>query len=433
MSSKAKVDTSFELSLEVQEVPISAIKRGERYRKDLGDIEELKIAIKDKGLIQPITIDQHNNLIAGERRLEACAQLGHRTIPCVIRKSKNELDLREVELIENTCRKDLHFTERAKLTHRINELMSEKDPNWSMRKQSELEGTALGAIAQRIALAEALDIIPELGDCKTEGEALKRLKRLESEQIIHEMNKKSGAKVQGAARYAKDHYKIGDALSSLEKVNPGVFHFAEVDPPYGINLKQSKGKETTAQRYQEIDQKDYPRFLERAAQGVFRSLHENSFCIWWYGCEWYQILVEILQEAKFQVASVPAIWVKPAGQTSAPESSLASCYEPFLVARKGMPKLRKMGRRNVFDYTPLAPASKIHPTEKPLELMLEILEVFAYPGASVIVPFLGSGVTLRACYKQNMVGMGWDLDELTKNRFLVKVQADAVEEQAREG
>ena len=48
-----------------------------RIRKDPGDLTDLKESIKKYGLINPITVDPFNNLIAGERRLEAMKQLGH--------------------------------------------------------------------------------------------------------------------------------------------------------------------------------------------------------------------------------------------------------------------------------------------------------------------------------------------------------------------
>ena len=57
--------------------------------------------------------------------------------------------------------------------------------------------------------------------------------------------------------------------------------------------------------------------------------------------------------------------------------------------------------------------------------MQEIVRTFAYPGAVCMVPFLGSGVTLQAVYKEGMLGFGWDLDEKLKDKFLVTVAEDA--------
>ncbi len=43
---------------------IEKIKIGNRFRKDTGSLEELKDSIKEIGLLQPIVIDEDNNLIA---------------------------------------------------------------------------------------------------------------------------------------------------------------------------------------------------------------------------------------------------------------------------------------------------------------------------------------------------------------------------------
>jgi hypothetical protein len=44
-----------------------------------------------------------------------------------------------------------------------------------------------------------------------------------------------------------------------------------------------------------------------------------------------------------------------------------------------------------------------------------------------MVPFLGSGATLRAAYKCGMMGFGWDLSEVYQEGFLGAVETDIVE------
>ena len=57
-------------------IKITDIKVGDRYRKDLGDLTLLANSIGEIGLLHPIVINQDNQLIAGERRLETCKSLG---------------------------------------------------------------------------------------------------------------------------------------------------------------------------------------------------------------------------------------------------------------------------------------------------------------------------------------------------------------------
>ena len=51
-----------------------------RIRKDIGNLEVLQSSIEKVGLINPVLIDENNNLIAGFRRLTACRNLGRKEI-----------------------------------------------------------------------------------------------------------------------------------------------------------------------------------------------------------------------------------------------------------------------------------------------------------------------------------------------------------------
>lgn len=65
-------------------VLIEQINIGNRFRKDMGDIDALAKSITELGLLQPIVISENYQLIAGERRLQACKSLGWSEIPATI-------------------------------------------------------------------------------------------------------------------------------------------------------------------------------------------------------------------------------------------------------------------------------------------------------------------------------------------------------------
>jgi ParB family chromosome partitioning protein len=91
------------------QINISDIKVRKRIRQDLGNLEPLKNSLKRYGLLNPVTINAKNELIAGQRRLEAAKQLGWNTIPVVVIDTADSASLLEIELEENTQRAD--FTE----------------------------------------------------------------------------------------------------------------------------------------------------------------------------------------------------------------------------------------------------------------------------------------------------------------------------------
>lgn len=87
-------------------IPISSIIVGDRLRKNHGDIQSLANNIAELGLLSPIVVNEKYQLLAGERRLEACKLLGWTEVDvCVKQTADAEMDL-AVELAENINRKE---------------------------------------------------------------------------------------------------------------------------------------------------------------------------------------------------------------------------------------------------------------------------------------------------------------------------------------
>ena len=79
-------------------------------------LEELVSSIKKYGVLQPVTVRKLANetyeLIAGERRLRACARAGIRKIPAIV-ADLSDNDSAVVALVENIQRENLNFMEEA--------------------------------------------------------------------------------------------------------------------------------------------------------------------------------------------------------------------------------------------------------------------------------------------------------------------------------
>ena len=411
--------------MKVRELPLDKIQVGKRFRTEFGNIKDLAESLKEKGLIQPISVDENFNLLAGGRRYVAAQEAGLKKIPAVIRKTIDDLDAREVELFENIHRKDMTWQENLNLTAEIHKLMLEKyGEGWTQQRTADLLGASRSAVQDSVELAEAMEHIPEIADASTADQARKTYKRLIEKAIISDALSEAKGKTQKqVVKWANDHYKIGDVLKSIGVVADEVINFAEVDPPYGIDLKgKRKHKGEHLKNYNEIEAKDYPDFIRSIAKQVFRVLRAPAFCVWWYGPSWHDTVKEILLDVGFTLDEIPAIWYKPGGGvTNAPDSYLARQYEPFFVCRKGNATLRERGRGNVFPFPGVPPTQRIHSTERPVELIQEILRAFVLPGARIIVPFLGSGNTIIAGYKEGMLPFGWDLSQEHKDGFLARV------------
>jgi ParB-like chromosome segregation protein Spo0J len=95
---------------------IAKIKVGVRHRRDMGDLAGLSASIAENGLLHPIVITPHRELIAGERRLKACAALGWTKVPITV------VDLDEIargERDENFVRKDFTPSEAVAIAEAL--------------------------------------------------------------------------------------------------------------------------------------------------------------------------------------------------------------------------------------------------------------------------------------------------------------------------
>lgn len=92
-------------------VRIQDIKIKNRIRIDTGDISDLMESIGKYGLLNPITVTEDFELLAGFRRLEACKSLGMTEVECNVVNVQSKIDRLLVEADENLTRKDLTVRE----------------------------------------------------------------------------------------------------------------------------------------------------------------------------------------------------------------------------------------------------------------------------------------------------------------------------------
>lgn len=113
------------------------------------EIEELANSIKKEGLLQPILVNKvgdHYQIIAGERRWQACKSLNMKTIPVRFWTADNDKAL-ELALIENIQRSDLNPIEEA---YGYKRLMERKGMTQSEVAQTVSKGRSTIANALRL-------------------------------------------------------------------------------------------------------------------------------------------------------------------------------------------------------------------------------------------------------------------------------------------
>lgn len=434
--------------LELGVIDINQITFGERFRVDYGDLDMLVESIKKEGIIQPLAVKRVDEgkytLLAGGRRFRACSAAGITEIPVrIYPETISELEMRAIELMENIARKDLDWEESLRLKREINNLYvamygekkstSPNAPGWSKRDTAALLQESHVNVQKDINLADALDLFPVLKQAKNKHDAEKMLKKMQEDIIAEEISKRLSAKTASTSIervYADlcNRYILRDFFEGIKEVPDRSVDIVELDPPYAIDLVSIKKHKSTdislSMHYNEVDAKEYIIFMSKVIAECNRVMSENSWLICWFAIEpWIETIYQIIKSTGLETRRLVGLWYKGSGQlqTMQPDRYLANSYEPFFYAMKGKPSITKQGRSNVFQYKPIASQRKVHPTERPIELIQEILSTFGWEGARVLVPFLGSGNTILAAANLGMQAFGFDLAQEYKSSFVIKV------------
>lgn len=416
----------------LQNIPLKSILIEDRIREDFGDLQSLINSIKESGVIQPLAVmlveSDKYKLLAGERRFRACQELGYTEVPVNI--MKNDMTFKEqkiIELSENLYRKDFTWQEEITLKKRIFEakkdLAKEQRQFVSQGTIAQSVGDSPQNFGRDIKLAEAIQSIPEIAQAKNKHEAMKVMDSLMEKLILDELSERKEKKTLIDTNHLTDLYQLGDALDGMSALPANSYDFIEIDPPYGIEFESIKKGEFNLKEYQEVSIEQYPIFLNTVLSEAFRILKPNRFAILWFGVQWYQVIRDIATENGWAIDNIPCIWNKINGsfQNLQPKKNFSSSYEAFFVLRKGSPSLVTNAPVNVFNAKQMTSKNKEHVTEKPIELIEDILRNFLLPQYKVLSPFLGSGNTIIASFNLGHLCRGWDLSDTHRKRFLAKI------------
>ena len=90
---------------------------------------------------------------------------------------------------------------------------------------------------------------------------------------------------------------------------------------------------------------------------------------------------------------------------------VGNCEYAVLLYRDKLPKFNNNGKMimNCLDWSKDTKTEKIHPTQKPVELLERLIKIFTDEGEVVIDPCAGSGSTLLAAQNTNRKSFGFEI------------------------
>ncbi|KKL63900.1 hypothetical protein LCGC14_2170440, partial [marine sediment metagenome] len=361
-------------------IPISSMYQEGRARTDYGELETLMNSmLAEEGQIHNFSVkkmeDGRYKIIAGGRRHAALQlaveneliQADQMVMAHVYPTDIDPLLEKVVELNENLMHKPMEWQEELKIQKQIHDLQvarfgqstSANVPDgWSQQNTAELTGRSKASVSQDLQLAVAIEEIPALANAGTKSDAMKIMKQVAKEMDLEARAQKVDDERDDtpAARQKKelcDSYIVGDFFELVKGVPDGVVDLVEVDPPYGINIQDYKPGESTLD-YNEVDAAGYEQFLVDTLLEAYRIMSPNSWLIFWFAPDpWWATVEGALERTGFSFNRRPALWTKPSGMCTNPNTNLASDWEPFFYARKGTPEIQRKGRSSQFAYSPV--------------------------------------------------------------------------------
>ena len=188
----------------------------------------------------------------------------------------------------------------------------------------------------------------------------------------------------------------GDCLNVLPKLPPGSVNFILTDPPYITKYKSRDGRT--------VPNDDNDRWLRPAFAQMYRVLEKDSFCVSFYGWPQADKFMQAYRAAGFRVVGHFAF---PKRYTSSTRY-LRYQHECAHLLAKGEPRYPENTIGDVIDWT--YSGNKLHPTQKPLSVLLPLVETFSVAGGTVLDPFAGSGSSLLAAKMLGRSYLGIELD-----------------------
>jgi DNA modification methylase len=439
---------------ELVELDPKAIKIGWRARKDYGDVPSLARSIEEHGQLQPIVVrwsakNKAHYLIAGGRRRKACIKLGRKILARVV-TAKSELSVLTMQLQENVARKDFDQLEIGEGLQRFKKVYEAKHPEAKLgttTKRDSREAKSFATVAAKTLAISAssvysllqvgalppaekaeIDKAPTSKRNAVAREQLRKVRRKAKEQKLEAAAKRKQAQRKKAGKKATKkkgpapatnkpsrpslHIYKGDCADVMDQFNAESIDVVFTDPDYGLgklsSISHTTRKSINAEPFP-WDQLDLG-WVSQVAGLIVPGGHLMAFCT-----------LEMIGEYRKEIEKAglayrtSVIWHKtnppPVHRDMwNPGSCEAVVWATKLGGTPHFKPFRNAGKaeaHNLIEHAICGGKERLdHPTQKPLGLVMQLLDRVAAKKDVVLDPFAGTGTTLVACRELGLEGHG---------------------------
>lgn len=211
--------------------------------------------------------------------------------------------------------------------------------------------------------------------------------------------------------------KTGDFDRFLKSLPPAKADLVLTDPPYCISRKTgfSSLGEKSVERFavsMDFGEWDHTEIdLALLASRAYRILRKGGTAIVFYDLWKLTKIADALTEAGFnQLRLIEWVKTNPVPLNSK-RNYLSNCREMAVLGVKGSkPTFNSQYDNGQYRYPIPNNECRHHPTQKPLQLFVDLVNKHSNPGDLVVDPFVGSGTTALAAVREGRKFAGCDID-----------------------
>lgn len=373
-------------------------------------VEAVAKSIKQFGFKVPLVVDENNEIVSGHTRLKAAIQLGIQTVPCLIADDLTNEQIKAFRIADN---KTSEFAEWN------TELLA--------KELEDLKLTDFDLSFTAFDLSECEKLMDSLKDGSSEGEN-------EDDNFDPELPEDPITQKGDLWMLGKHRLFCGDSTNQddvAELMQDEQADMVFTDPPWNVNYGATDHPSWKSRTIMNdaMSTEDFKGFMD----STFKVMNQFSK----EGCmtyvvmsaqEWGNMMLTLALNEYHWSSTI--IWNKDSLVLS--RKDYHTKYEPIFYGWKdGHARLHPLDDRKQCDVwdIPRPKISELHPTTKPVELVVRAIKNSSNMKNIVLDLFGGSGTTLIACIDTDRYCRMMELDpkyvDVIVKRVINKIGSDA--------
>ena len=174
---------------------------------------------------------------------------------------------------------------------------------------------------------------------------------------------------------------------------------------------------------------EYMHFCSKLLRKEPKEKGESPSMVVFCSFEQMQTVIDVGKKHGFE-KNIPLVFIKNySAQVLKANMKIVGATEyAVLLYRSKLPKFRNEGKMiyNWFNWRKDTKTPQIHPTQKPIEVVKQLIRILTDKGDVVIDPVAGSAVTLRAAHELKRSSYGFEIKKdfykLAKEKMLTNMQ-----------